>query len=726
MGGIKDILSERHFSFPIEHYNKEASFAVLKTYYTNKVKYLTDVYNITEEKASEYVRSLMNKRLKRPTLSFYERDPETRDKEIKETYLDAYLDNVRKRDDVILPSLTTYFKHDFALDAEWTKDKVSERNEYKKLKKKAQQAGDEDLTDRYDKQQKTKKTGANSLSGVSAISSSPIHTFSIHYSLTSSTRVTTSSAYMTSERMFGGNRNWLSEEDAIEDLIMHSKYFIKEDMEKMQKEFNLKIPDPEMIRHYVFEKVLCWEHSDLKIGLTKLQAYINKKTDLERLFIVYAMDFKAISDYSPDTFNRFISDWTKRPRIENSSSDLSCITNSPYNVQNFLYTVNNDYIIQGSLNMKDYENTSIGDIFMGAYTSLGETMSKYEYFIKALFKNVQCTQRRLGQGKFMIKTSTVLSDTDSVCYGANRLLQNQIDPMLLNPYNIRIMAPLVYFFSEKLHHTLSIYTSLANAKECNREQVSMKAEAMWTVFTPINKAKHYITSEHQSEFFIKGEGEIDASGVHLIGGKMPAKLKEIYETFRTETIREIEFYSKINHKELIRRALVIEARVISLLINNPKEVLLLETIKPAEEYADYKTKGIKSTLAFHKVMYDRYFKQFFNNQEAEELPQLYAKVYIKQKNSRYNTLEDLKEYAFKLPTSNFTSLNEFYDMEKVNAPSSIRIPFSVIEKEGLPVDWIAELDIASTINKTFAPFYKFLSALGILKGEDELLFQSYT
>ena len=137
------------FSFPKEHYVSTRKTKPLNTYYQDKVKYLTDVMNIPKEEAEPFVANLIRSRKKEPLLYFYDRDEKTKDKAITQTSLTNYINGTYNRDDIIVPSFTKYFKHHFALDAEWTDDKVADRNHYKNLKKEAEQAKDNELKKHY-------------------------------------------------------------------------------------------------------------------------------------------------------------------------------------------------------------------------------------------------------------------------------------------------------------------------------------------------------------------------------------------------------------------------------------------------------------------------------------------------------------------------------------------------------------------------------------------------
>ena len=711
-------------SYPNDYYSKNKSMNVLKTYYENRVQYLIHVMDIPEDKAKRFVKKLIISRKKVPNFVFYDMDMKTKDKHVKNMSLDSYIDLTYSRDDIIVPSFTKYDKHGFSLDSEWIDDKVKERNHYKNLKKKAEQAGNKELEVKYDNNQKTKKTGANSLSGLCSLVNAPIHTFSIHYSLTSITRTSTSTSINLAERMFGGTRGWLDEEDAIEDIILYHRCYVEEDVAKMQEIHNLKVPTPQMVRDFVFEKVISWEHEDFKIGLTKLQKFINDKTDLERVYIFYGMDFMSISKYNPRFYKEFLTDFTRRPIDKGASHDMSLIKKADYNMQNLLYTINNDFIVNSSLNPDTYQNTPVGDVFIGTYKNVLLVTKKYEYFIKSLFKNVYVNSRRLGQTKFMIKNVSALSDTDSLAITMYGVLKKEIDPMILSSYNIRLMAPMMYFLGEKIRHGLTTFTALTNAKEEKYEKIAMKAEYVWSAFIPSQKAKHYTTITQQKEFFVKGEGSIDVSGVHLIGGAMPPLVKRLYEEFREDVVREIEFYGTLNYPSIVKRATALELKVVGILHKTPEVILPLELIKPPDEYAGFEKGGLIRTPSHHKLMYDTYYAKYFNNLISDELPCLFAKVFIKKVSSKFSLDEELHEHLGEILKETKNPMKYFKEVGK-EAPSSIRIPYSVLTKSGLPDEWRNNLDTLEILNKSLSAFYTFLASLGLHKTDEQYFFQAY-
>ena len=185
--------------------------------------------------------------LKDPKVMFIsQRKRGKREREV--STLTALLDEIIEDQNLILsPSLIAYQRPEIvkSLLSEFLFGNVRKRKEYKDLKFKYEQEGNNTLKTFYDILQTSVKELNNSLSGAGVSKFNAIYCKSSHLSLTSGCRTATSYANASNERFIAGNRHYHKPNVVIQELSNAALYGPHAEIDKVLPRYGIVYPSVE-------------------------------------------------------------------------------------------------------------------------------------------------------------------------------------------------------------------------------------------------------------------------------------------------------------------------------------------------------------------------------------------------------------------------------------------------------------------------------------------------
>lgn len=700
-----------HFMHAPEVYFSKKSMNPKATYRRLMEKYISKIGGDTVKPEKVFMDTLSISSYKDPKVTFYERDAVTFDKEKTSTSLSTYLSSAEKEDLVILPSLSCYRKDVLSLDAKWTKYNVALRNTYKERAKAFEQKKDMVNYSIQNSLQKAKKTKNNALSGTYSLENSPLHTHSAHYALTSLTRVTSSVGNILTERLIGGNRFYRLKDDVIAEFLNYMDGVDRGLIAKAIKTYDLHIPTVDNIMEMVVESSKWyWEDESY---LEIIREFVVTLDSIDLCAILYAQDLFFMFKYNNNFITTFFKKLTRK--VSNISDDIEIIKKGDYDIMNSLHMMHFDELKGAEVKYDLYKGKDIGWSMVSTYINMETVLEEYELYIKAFFKEVYVIPINTQYVKEMVRNTIVLSDTDSTCGAFFKLVQKEDERFILNGANITRIAGLILILSGNMNHALKLYVANTNAEPELYNEVSMKAEFLWSIFLPALVAKHYLTAEIIKEMFIRPASVIDVSGVNLIASSLPPFYQDKFTDFRSRVVEKLESGGLLSVGTIIRELIFLENEILENLDGDIKTVLRSDKIKTETAYKnDWK----KSNFLHHKLWVDVFAKKYGN---VSSPPYRVFKIPLTT-NTKSKTMLWLDSLDDKNIADKFKA---FLLKAGKNDLGMIRIPQDIILSKGAPKELRSIMDEHAVVNQIMSPFYSLVDSLGLTKYSGKLFKEIY-
>jgi hypothetical protein len=243
-----------------------------------------------------------------PTLYYLSRE-EQRDRIKAVMPFSQYLSTVQKNNFVMVPTFTVYAPEEQipSLYTSYIQRKKKERKYHKQLMFKASMEGNKDVEQAENNNQQAKKIRINSLSGAALQAYTISYNASLHPTLTSVCRISTSYANANNEKFMGGNRAYFSEKSTLDNIVFLAMSADKENIEKTIAEFDISYPTIEQAIECVkYSSDLYWSKH---MSIRSVEEFLRKCEPFELANIVYNGDLFHLAKFNPDVITKFINDF---------------------------------------------------------------------------------------------------------------------------------------------------------------------------------------------------------------------------------------------------------------------------------------------------------------------------------------------------------------------------------------------------------------------------------
>lgn len=604
---IRDLSYYKRNLNPLKHYMKQTSF------------YLHKMTGLDIDKCKSMIKSSAIENIKVPMVNFYKRDIETGDKYTESLNLQHYIEEVVKDKDIISPSFTVYCSENEkeSLLSSYVDHNSKLRSEFKKEAYDAQSKGDLKLYAYKEASNLNKKMFNNSISGALGINGNSLTSPSAHPTLTSTTRMVTSIANGSNEKLIAGNRHYFNVNITMNNLIKLSSS-VDDGLDKMMKKFDLKCPTyDDVIKCIKLSTDFYWKD---KYSFKIIEDFVIKLTPLERAGVVYIGDFYHVRIHNEEF-------------VKNLIKKLSTPTNykidNPLEYIEKLEVVNSDIInLSRQLNIdklkgksKNYTTLTEDEVMYVASTcdNVLNTLNEYKDFITSIFLTDNMPLSVVNIKNIMRKT-VVVSDTDSTCFEVVEWINWYTGSNNFTELSYRVGGVVMYIATQAISHQLAMFSMNVGISRKKINKLAMKAEFVFPVLITSEVTKHYYGVVYIKEGYIYSEPKLDIKGVHLLNNTLPNDLKKGVKERMMLVINNVLNNKKVSIVDEINNIKTIEKNIINSLVSGDTKYYKKTKIK---ESSSYKLDKIKSPYKNHTFWID-VFKNLYG--EISEPPYEVIKI----------------------------------------------------------------------------------------------------
>ncbi len=645
--------------------------------------------------------------VKDPLVAHYDRD-KNNDRVPKQVPLTQYIRDTIKRNEIIVPSFTTYIspKKFKALDNGFILENLSYRTKYKKISKLAKVKGDEQNYKKYDVLQKVKKLFNNSVSGSYASASTIKFVPSAHYSLTTMTRCVASIGNAITESMVSGNRHY-SRPDVIYNHIAALVSNIDQiEFKTVIDKYEFYCPTSEEVLQVVLRSSKpYWKDEAENI---KLLDFINKLNEVERAIVVYVNDFYHLRVFNPEKIKKLLNILLRR--VPNPQGDPAEIVDNAIDfTSNLAKHILSKDIRGKEINTKVLKNSSLLKLLAGTIENLEDKFPKIQDLISTFYVT-DVMPIDIGNIKDFFRECIVLSDTDSTCATYDEWVTWMYGKVEFSSRATGLSALIMTFATQTMNHYLKILTVNMNADLDDADLLKMKPEFYWEVFNTANKSKHYFAQVNIVEGNVYKEPELELKGAHLIASKVPEIYRKIAHDMMIEINNTVTSNKSIDITSFVTRVAEVERDILNKVRKGDTSVLKKERINDEKAYAKPGMDGDYS----HYLLWDEVFAPKYG--KADVAPIMVSTVNLKlDKDNRF------KKFVDELDGALGERFKEFVKVRKKKTFGTFRIPNLIGITKGIPEEVIPFIDEYKVVKNNCNVFYNILEILGFFIPDGQLV-----
>jgi hypothetical protein len=219
---------------------------------------------------------------------------------------------------------------------------------------------------------------------------------------------------------------------------------------------------------------------------------------------------------------------------------------------------------------------------------------------------------QLWQSPNMVRRCTLVSDTDSVIFTTDRIVQWYApqDRFCQDARDINAFS--VFMVSQTLEHLFAWMSTGMGMEGNGRLKAKMKNEFYYPIFIRTALRKHYAGIIAIQEGKILPKPKLDIKGVNFRGSEVSAASTKRFSKFVTWTLTELSKTGHIYASELLSHVATHEADIYRSLMKGEKTYLTSTPVKLKEDYDDPET-----TNYFYYMLWAEVFAPVFG---AFELP----------------------------------------------------------------------------------------------------------
>lgn len=687
---LYDLDSYKQDIRPIEHYVEQASL------YLHKVK------NITLNEAENIIRQGMANKTG-PFSQIKDRvikhaiQTDNGDREIINTSLIKYIDDISKKNVIVAPTLTTYIPHSVkeALSVKFVEKNKKGRSVAKKLKFKYKINNDLVKSSYYDIMQKYLKIINNAFSGAFSSPYTIIYFKTGHNTLTTATRLTTSNSNSLNEKLLTGNRHYYNVDIILENIIFITSQIQKENIVSLVSKYNLYIPTVDDCLELITRsaRLYClyhYEESCLKL--------LRTLDDYERVWFVYCNDFYYLSIYNKDLISSFLDRITKVISDDEEYVE-SQVYEYPEEYRMCASQICYSYVRGYGDNYSKMKENGILKIFIPTIRNCYELMQEYSDLFSGFFKN-KVAPHSVAYFPNSVRRCILTSDTDSTIPTYQDIIFWYLGKKVFNDKGRATQGFLILLSTYLTSNTLINMSSQFNTDPSRLKDIYMKNEYTFDSYVTTQMTKHYYATISVQEGNAFQEVEREYKGVHLISSNLPKiiviKAKELMNDIMDKSINNEEI-SIIEYLKLVKS---IEDDIYNSIKRGETTYLKVYKVKDKASYRPEQ---------FNAYNYAELWNQVFANRSAsiETFPYQAIKVSV-----TIDTKKRMESWLSTLDQIARENMKEWIKQTGRQELSMIMLPIDVINSHSIPDDIAKIIDYRKIIKEICKILYTILETIG--------------
>lgn len=597
-------------------------------------------------------------------------------------------------------------------------DKVAKRKEYKNIMLEAKEKGDRLKTDIYQYLQSSTKVFVNSAPGAM---NSP---FNILYdkpgfnSITSIARMSVKYGYGHTERVVEGNLYLPTLDDAI--MYCVRLHMSKPDtLRDVLQKYGLYIPTAKEVADHLMESVRYYTVENI---YSKLLAFVQTLPSDTLAFILYAGCLKTLSHYNDAFFRGFLKEFFRTDVEIDENVDVKDVFKTEADMLSMITSLNYDLLgldeKGGRVNLKD----AVASNSKGAYhiyaiaKHMERTIDHYGDLVSTFFR-LNSDLSRIQFHPNMVRRCVLVSDTDSVIFSTQSMVEWYSGKVDYNRSSYEINAFTVYVISRSLEHVFARLSTGFGMIGDDIKKISMKNEFLYTIMLRTTIKKHYAGIVQIQEGKILPKPVKDIKGVQFRDSKLSAETNKSAEKFLLDMLQEVVDNGSISGKDYLTKVYHNERKVFDSLMSGSRDYLETAPVKPANEY---KNDNPMQTAYFY---YDLWMKVFVPRFDEMVIPN---KCYTLPLKNHGKILQDPEwlDTLQKFDPDIYQKLLTYIEDAGKKSITRILLPPTMTT---VPEIFRPLIDIRSVIFTNNKPFYLALESVGFtyIYGKNNFLISDF-
>ena len=683
---------------------------ILSSYVEQQAYYLSKMsgrdYSFCHKWVLDKVRNDEKFKLKDPTVYYLSRE-EQRDRVKAVMPFSQYLSTVQKNNFVMVPTFTVYAPEEQipSLYTSYIQRKKKERKYHKQLMFKASMEGNKDVEQAENNNQQAKKIRINSLSGAALQAYTISYNASLHPTLTSVCRISTSYANANNEKFMGGNRAYFSEKSTLDNVVFLAMSADKENIERTVAEFDISYPTIEQAIECVkYSSDLYWSKH---MSIRSVEEFLRKCEPFELANIVYNGDLFHLAKFNPDVITKFINDFIdyEPVAIDNAEEWLEKIADE--HTISYVSLICSQLLIGKQLQTVKKETPDIyariGDVCRHTF----DMMKVYGQFIETFLRPQHLTSE-IYDIEAMVRRVVITSDTDSTIFTTQHWTKFITGSYNFDPKSYKVGYYMTFLSSQMTRHLLATMSCNIGIKEKNLNGISMKSEYFFPAYVITPAAKHYYAFISAREGNVYEKNKIEVKGVNLRTSKLPDASMKPFKNHLINTLDTIINNNGITLNEVIGEPVRVETSIRETLESGKTDYLSRQELKEPSAY----TKGEDAANYKYHLFFQEVFAPKYGN--APPLPYKGVKISTKLTNKTalakwVASIEDrqlAERLADYINRNNKSSLTTFY------------IPEQMFSTDSIPKEMLQVLDVEGLLIDLTSPWYMYLESFGFYLKND--------
>lgn len=708
------------FSLPTESYKRDID--PLGQYLHQAATYLSIQTGDSYEQCRDWVRTSLEtkqfKDVKDPTITYYEKN-EFGDRSEQKTKLSDYIYSTIRNKDIMAPTLTTYVnpKVRKSLLVDFIEYNIKERSIAKKAGFKARESGDLFTYEIKNSEQNNAKIANNSISGAHAQVHNPLYCKSTHSTLTTITRVASSSGNINNERLLMGNRSYYSYDIVVNNITSIVSETDYNELDRVVEKYNLHYPTPqEMLSVITYSSRHYWLNPRLERTLLE---YITKLSPLQRAAFVYTGDLYHLRKFNDSFIKQFLVELSEVVDIKPLFA-LKYIRSVDEEVLNLAHLLCSHLIKGMGKEYEQMEEKGVLDTLYSTCLNIELVLARYADFIKIILltRNVP---NSISSMKTMYRKCAIISDTDSTIFTTqdwNKWFNNGVYDF--NDPAERISHCLTYISTASLSHNLALASANMGMEDKRIRTMQMKSEFYFPVMVPASGSlgpitKHYFAIIAAQEGNIKDEYEFEVKGVHLKNSAVSKALISDAQGMIKDILRTVRNNDKLSILSYLKRVADKEREVINLIKSGEVSYFKRTKVKNAGAYSDVED---KSPYSRHKFWIEVFEPKYG---KIDPPPYSVVKLPTKLLNKR-----DLEFWLESIRDSELSSrLRVWLERNGKRELPTMYLNGEYARSRGIPDEIFSIIDYRKIIRDIFNAHYIVLGSLGYYKGIESIISDTY-
>ena len=580
---------------------------LLSEYRAAQVRHICRKFGISEDEATQRITEIMRKRYKPMTAVIVETLTDGAPKLLAVDLVD-YLN--RHCDDLVSPSGSFYKQHETqtGITIKMIQDKLKQRKVAKKAMLKCKAIGDEvnELINYY--LQTLIKIGVNSLPGNYGSKYSIFYDKGNYNAITSAGRALIGYANTCIEHVLGGNFGWYSFDQLINHIVVNINHIDHSKVKSTMKRHNLhQATKEELFEFYKKELSIYHKYKNFDV----IWDEVKRLSDTEVQFFWYYQNLRHVLMGNDEVFRPWLEDMfnfdlvPQNPNVK--PEDLFELDGALVTMINVAF---DKYVNSGDPEIQVYDLPrkipEKAKIFVNIANYVSAKLKEFDDIMDTFINTEICVPDVLNR-KFMIRNSSVVSDTDSVIFTVKDWVDWYThDIYKIYPGTYHIACLMIYWIQIAVAHSLKLYSIAHGAKGSHVGDMAMKNEFLYPTMIEADIKKTYAGVVTVQEGVILPKPADDIKGVQLKGSTMVKEATAFANNFIVNDILLDSLNKKISGHELIAKVMEFEQQIYKDIMEGKTKWCEPLSIKNKEDYATPLSQNYFYFMAWEEVFASKY------------------------------------------------------------------------------------------------------------------------